>query len=539
MLSFRSFIVLLLSLLAMYLSASVNVDWYATYGSAGNESATASCYDSQGNYYLAGDFKGSLQFGSTMLESGTHTAIYIAKYASTGQLLWVKHSTSSGATVRSAFVTGIVADASQNLYLCGSFDGLFKLSGVSVTSPTSVDSYLSKLDSSGTCQWIVTGSASFTNKAFGITITNDNYPVICGSYGATQTLFGATVINAGLDDAYVAKFHPNGSLVTLNRWGSIANDVCQSIQILSNGDYVISGYNTNAISFGSTTLPNLGMEIFVCKLNSSLNPLWAKGSICNGTTQNEAIVTADASGIYVFGRYSAGISWDTFSLPNTSYALFALKLDHSGNAVWLRNVLSSGSNRSVKGACIMPNGDIALAGFYNATCTNSLGSYTSAGSNDAYFMVLNPDGNPQMFHSLGGGGIDVGFTLSKNADNELLIAGYFGAANSNFFGTIPVHTGQNDVYAIRLSIQNASIPAAPQNLVLHTAESNLILSWSPVLTSQTGSPLSVSTYQIFGSSIADDGESFELIGQCSGTSYVLPANELSHPHRFYLVKALP
>lgn len=526
--------------LALFISgyyASINVDWFTSYGSAENESVTASCYDSQGNYYLAGEFKGTLQLGSFTLTSGIHSAIFIAKYSASGQLLWAKNSTSSGATARSASVTGIVADNNGNLYLCGSFIGTFKLSDVTVQSSSFIDSYLTKLDANGICLWTNKANASGANKAFDIALTSDGYPVICGNFSQTSLLFGYNVSNASLEDAYVARFDSDGSLQTLKHWGSTQTDQCQAITSLSNGEYIISGYNSNSITFGTTTLPAHGMESYVCKLDSSLNPIWAKGSICDGGSQSETTVTADASGIYVFGRYNAAMAWSTFSLPNSGYALFSMKLDHSGNVLWLNKLLSSSSNRSVTEACILANGDVVLTGFFNGTCSYASGTYTSAGLNDAFLISLSPTGEMKMFQPFGGSGSDVGFTISKNSNDQMLCAGYFGAANSSILGTIPQHIGLYDMYAFRFSIQDASIPSAPQSLMLQSVNQQYVLSWSAVQTSQTGSPISVSGYQIFGSS-GVDGESFELIGECTGTSYVLPVNELSYSHRFYMVKAL-
>ena len=538
MLSFRYLLIMFIIVCATPLLADMSANWFTCYGSTGHESVTASCYDPDGNYYLAGEFRGSFQMNDTTLNAGIHSTAFIAKYSATGQFIWARQSTSSGATSRSAFVTGIVADADQNVYLCGSFDGLFKLSDISVTSNSYVDSYIARLDATGACQWITRGNAGATNKAYAIALSSDNLPLVCGSFSSNTNLFGTAVTNSGLEDAYLAKFNTTGTINTLKHWGSISNDQCQSISPLSSGEIVITGFYSNAISFSGTSLPAHNVEVFVCKLDASLNPIWVKGSISDGWNQNDNIVTANDSGIYVFGRYNAGMSWDAFSLANTGYSLYALKLDNSGNVVWLSNLLSSSSGRSIKGACLTSDSTIVLSGFYSESCTTSLGTITGAGSDDAFVMLVSSAGSLEMFQTLGGSGLDASFTLSINADDELLCAGYYSASDSNFMGTIPVYSGLKDIFALRFNLQDSSIPAAPQNIMLHNNDQQLSLSWSSVHTSQSGTPISVSGYQIYGSSSFEE-DSFELIGECVGTTYLLPINELSYSHRFYIVKAVP
>jgi len=109
--------------------------------------------DSKGNVYVSGEFNGDLYlltkdiFTNPSLGGGADG--FIAKYDSTGKLLWIGHI--SGPAAES--VTGLSVDASDNVYGIGSYSGQVSIGSDIVHGPTN-GSYICKFNSNGAFSWL-------------------------------------------------------------------------------------------------------------------------------------------------------------------------------------------------------------------------------------------------------------------------------------------------------------------------------------------------------------------------------------------------
>jgi hypothetical protein len=153
------------------------------------------------------------------------------------------------------------------------------------------------------------------------------------------------------------------------------------------GNIIIAGTFTGTADFdpgpGTYTLnTTTGTSGFICKLSSTGNFIWAVDlPLCYLMNTHKA----DAAGnIYSTGAYSAN-SFDTF----------LWKLDPSGNTIWLKTFGGSYTDNGV---------DLAVDGFGNVYHTGvysssdmdfdpGAGTYTMAGTMDAYLGKLDANGN--------------------------------------------------------------------------------------------------------------------------------------------------
>lgn len=91
--------------------------WPASGGGPLDESAFATVTDQSGNIYVAGEFRGSANFGGTVYSAQGLSDIFVAKYSPDGSLLFVR--TAGGPSVDRA--TALAVDSAQNVYLTGYF----------------------------------------------------------------------------------------------------------------------------------------------------------------------------------------------------------------------------------------------------------------------------------------------------------------------------------------------------------------------------------------------------------------------------------
>jgi hypothetical protein len=124
---------------AMYDSSGALV-WAKHAGGSAHDLPAGIAVDGSGNSYVTGEFLGTATFGpgetnETSLTSAGDEDIFVAKYDTSGALLWVKRE---GGTQHD-FGAGIAVDGSRNSYVTGQFEGsaTFGPSGTSGTTLTS------------------------------------------------------------------------------------------------------------------------------------------------------------------------------------------------------------------------------------------------------------------------------------------------------------------------------------------------------------------------------------------------------------------
>ncbi len=99
--------------------------WVKQAGGANNDRANSMIIDSAGNFFLTGSFEGTSTFGNneTELQSFGDEDFFIAKYNGNGELLWTK---SAGGSDKD-FGNDIALKPSGNIYASGAFENTFKL----------------------------------------------------------------------------------------------------------------------------------------------------------------------------------------------------------------------------------------------------------------------------------------------------------------------------------------------------------------------------------------------------------------------------
>lgn len=280
-------------------------------------------HDHAGNVYIAGDYTQIADFdpgpGVVNLPFMDKEDNFIAKFNTTGNLLWAKGIGGN----RYEYVKAIATDMSGNVYIMGVFQESVDFDpgpGTAVlTAVTNIDSYILKLDGAGNFMWVK-------------------------SFGGPSGIFGGT---------------------------SLTTDAL--------GNVYATGYYTGTVDFDpgsntySSTATALNGNLFMLKLTSSGNFVWAK-NLYGQNGEYGTCVAIDALGhVYIAGTYLGTVDFDPgpgvstlSSTANGGTATFVLKLDSSGNFKWVRNF--SGSRNTVyRSLTIDPEGNTYAAGRFEWT----------------------------------------------------------------------------------------------------------------------------------------------------------------------------
>jgi hypothetical protein len=297
---------------------SGNVLWAQRAGGSNDDSGNSIDADNFGNIYLTGNFKSStITFNSDTLTNAGVNDIFIAKYNSSGNVLWAQRAGGTNGDVGN----GISADNFGNIYLTGYFQSLSIIFGIDTFTNAGVsDIFIAKYDSSGNVLWAKSVGGSSMDFSTGIITDSFDNIYLTGWFGSpTITLGSHTLTNAGNYDIFIAKYDSSGNVLWAKRAGGTGGDVGNSISEDSYGNIYLAGsFNSSAIVFGSNTLINAGFsDIFITKYDSSGNVLWARRAGGGSDDYGYGIAIDKFDNEYITGMFkSSSIAFGNYTLTN-------------------------------------------------------------------------------------------------------------------------------------------------------------------------------------------------------------------------------
>src|SRR5262245_42850908 len=154
--------------------------------------------------------------------------------------------------------------------------------------------------------WLWAGSAGGTGFEAGINIATAPGGVlyVTGSFTSSSVAFGSTVLtNAGSNDIFIAKFDSSGNVLWAKSAGGTSVETGVVVCTTPGGDVYVTGYFVSpSITLGSTVLTNTGnADIFIAKLDSGGNFLWARSVVGTGSDYVDCISKAPGEDVYVAG----------------------------------------------------------------------------------------------------------------------------------------------------------------------------------------------------------------------------------------------
>jgi hypothetical protein len=306
-------------------NAMGNVIWAKGIGGTGYDITAGSTTDAAGNLYVTGGYYSPfITIGTTTLTNADTVTItsdmFIVKYDSVGNLLWVKGA--GGTKIDSG--RDINTDAFGNLYVTGQFYSPTITFGTSLLTNVggmgySLAMFIVKYDASGNLIWALCVDDI---EGYSSTDVNGNLYLTCRSASPTITFGTFTLSNAGYSDIYVVKFDSSGNVVWVQSAGGTGNDAPYGVSndVLGNV-FVIGNYNSPSLSFGSTALTNMGnYDVFIAKLDASIvdleknitdngisiypNPTKGIFTISNTNSSIKSCIIYNILGEYVFSQKS-------------------------------------------------------------------------------------------------------------------------------------------------------------------------------------------------------------------------------------------
>ncbi len=323
----------------------------------GVSSAYGMTMDDDDNIYICGGFKNTIDFdsgaGVTELASAGLNDGYLAKYNSSGELIWAKGY--GGELNETPIAIAISNDG--NLITTGDFNAVADFDpGVNealLTPVGSTDVFISKFDNDGNFLWVkqLTGNSISSNmSSSAIVFGNEGNIYLCGRFvnsvdfdpgSAMAELAGST---QGDWDAFILKLDNDGNFIWVKHGAGANYDVPYALTLDTQENVYTTGYFDGTVDFdpnaNETTLTSIGgFDVFVQKLNGDGELLWAKNMGGISTEIGNGIFVDSQGAVYTTGYVSETADFDPSEnsaniVSHGETDIFVSKLSADGNYVW-------------------------------------------------------------------------------------------------------------------------------------------------------------------------------------------------------------
>ncbi len=387
------------------------LQWAKSVGGTTNDEGWSIATDLSGNVYTTGYFHDTVDFdpgvGIFNMISNGGFSIFILKLDAFGNFMWAK---SIGGTVQE-IGRALAVDQTGNVCITGDFDGVVDFDpGVGIFNLTSnggADIFILKLDSAGNFLWAK--SMGGTNGGdLGLAIAIDRV----GNVYTTGYFYSTVDFDPGI------------------------------------GTYYLSAHGNQ-------------QDIFISKLDSEGNFVWAKSIGNTLGDQGNSIAVDSIGNVYTTGKFEGTVDFDpgagTYNLTCVGISsVFISKLDSAGNFVWAKG-MGGLSNSSSTGESIGvdASGNVCSTGWFEATVDfdPGAGTYdlTAIGNYDIFISKLDALGNFIWAGRIGAASGNSGLSLALDASGNIYTTGIF-AGTADFDPGVGVYnlTSTGGLYILKL-----------------------------------------------------------------------------------------
>lgn len=348
----------------------------------------------------------------------------------------------------------IAVDFQGNIYTTGIFNGTVDFdpgpNTFNLTSSGAEDIFLSKLDANGNFVWAksIGGAGMDLGKDIALDLSGNIYLV--GSFESNVDfdlgLGVFSLTSAGDADMFISKIDINGNLIWVKTIGGLNKDIPSSIVLDPLGNIHIAGFFMGTVDFDPgaaifNLFSNGAYEIFISKLDSSGNFVWAK-SIGGSDTDGAMSIELDASGnVYTTGYFKGIVDFDpgvgTYNLTSVGLPdVFISKLDATGNFVWAKciadfnnnsNGFSGNYSYSIK---VDAFENVYTAGIFEGYVDfdpgiDSFNIASSSGSFDMFISKLDVNGNFVWAKTIGSASSDYCYSIVLDSVGNIYATGFF------------------------------------------------------------------------------------------------------------------
>ncbi len=436
--------------------------------------------DVEGNVFVTGWFTGEVKFKGPegpMTTQGVD--IFVLKLNSKGNTVWARQF----GGISNDYGNSVAVDVEGNVFVTGWFTGEVKFKGPEGTmTAQDVDIFVLKLNSKGNTVWARSFGGVSSDFGNSVDVDGEGNVFITGIFEGEVDFKGPEgpmTAQDGDSDIFVLKLNPGGGTVWVRQFDGMFSIATDSMAVDGEGNVLVTGYFRGEVDFkdskGSKTAQ--GFDIFVLKLNSKGNTVWARqfGGVFDDAGNSVAV---DGEGnVYATGYFEGDVDFEGPEGTMTAQGkdIMALKLNPTGVTIWARQLGGTGDDRGVCMA-VDTNGNVFVSKFdcvYNIHPNdNVLQAPLISVATLNTPLVCAPRAFLEMYYPS-----DVSFdSVSVDTKGNVFVMGWF-VGEVDFKGPegpMTVQGGDSDIFVLKLNPGGGTVWARQFDGILsHTVTDNM------------------------------------------------------------------
>ncbi len=294
------------------------LQWVQTAGGEGYDYGHGIGVDGTGNCYVTGGVVGNNDFGGEKVENPVGSHLFVAKYAPSGKIAWVRQSRGRGAAGQA-----LAVDRSGNCWATGSVSAEADFGGATYAA-TGRDVVLVKYDADGRALWATGAGGKSDGVATGVAVDDRGHSYIGGMFKSTAVFGNTTLSGSGDYDLFIAGFDPDGKPRWAHKGASAGIDYCLGIAADPKGGCYAVGEISGTATFSSTgsnaatTVPNAGgRDLYVARVEQNGTLSWVKPGGTEGDDLCYCVALDGKGHAYLSGAFNRTTRYGTASLTAT------------------------------------------------------------------------------------------------------------------------------------------------------------------------------------------------------------------------------
>lgn len=396
---------LLTTLLILGQTVTSQKDWLWSLTSNGtlNETIMAIDCDDNGNIYVTGTFRDTLDFSGHKIISSGWSDVLTASFDPEGKLRWVKNG---GGQFDDSGLDLCVDD--HFVYVTGSFHMTASFGNKTITSTGPADGagdmFLLKYDLDGNLLWITSDGSVTDDTGNTIACDNDGNTYVGGTINYTATFGEHQVEHFGFTDLFLAKYNKDGLCEWAKSAGGSYADAAHCIEVVGN-KLIVSGSFNDVAKFDTATVQSVEFnDVFIAcyELDGSFVEIMSAGGMSNDYVKCMAV--DDKLNVYLGGSYLLDMTIGTKKHRSKGgLDMFILKYQIGNGLLWSQSIGGSEHDEAEEMHWGL-NKTLLMGGTFEGTVDFGNTTLRSEGYDDGFLMTMEPTGTISDLFQIGGVG---------------------------------------------------------------------------------------------------------------------------------------
>jgi hypothetical protein len=315
----------------------------------------------------------------------------------------------------------VKVDSHSNVFAGGIFTDTLYLDGQYHYGLGFLDSYVSKLDSTGAYQWLTLVQGPKDDQLTRLALLGNGDVMATGTFADSVSIDNQTIYAQGNDDAWLARLNGNdGSVQWLISVGSVyAYETVGGLCCDANAIYWAVNYGATCI-IGTQSLTAQGLnDAAIITVDLDGNIISTK-SFSGSANDNITTLATDHQGnVFAGGKYNG----DFYGRQNNGgFDMFVIKIN-GADTLWMKTFGGAGSETAT--AMTFNNDQLFVAAWSNDTLQVNDTLVASDQGGEMLMLSCDPNGNQQwLFHGFEGEGADYINDVTAACNGDILFTGY-------------------------------------------------------------------------------------------------------------------